>query len=290
MVMAPPGRGTSTSGTLQKGTARLPCHMAALPGLTGPSPMPACSRAVRAPGPGRCPCSPGHRLRPRGPGARKAAMGVAGGVEPAGEERAGCPIVRAPGLPGWRSRNLRFRLPRLGRLLGHQPHIVDDLIEPGIGARRPVRTGRLDHPQSQRARHDVEGRLPIDGRGNPAEPVHDPPVDREEPLALRRQEGIQAGHLKRPWPLLLQHRRDARLARTTRAVQNDARCCHSARMPEGPSGACSRGAALAAPALAMTYLVEASSPQYRNQPRTSSRYPPLRLLVTVVIPAPYSRL
>src|SRR5215831_2092633 len=31
-------------------------------------------------------------------------------------------------------------------------------------------------------------------------------------------------------------------------------------------------------------------PQYRNQPRTSSRYPPLRLLVTVMIPAPYSRL
>src|SRR5215813_4148794 len=91
--------------------------------------------------------------------------------------------------------------------------------------------GRLDHPQSQRARHDLEGRLPIDGRREPAEPVYDPPVDREEPLALRRQEGIQASHLKRPWPLLLQLRRDARLARTARAVQDDACCCHSARMP-----------------------------------------------------------
>jgi hypothetical protein len=34
-----------------------------------------------------------------------------------------------------------------GWLLGHQPHIVDDLIEPGTGARSPVRVGRPDHPR-----------------------------------------------------------------------------------------------------------------------------------------------
>jgi hypothetical protein len=86
----------------------------------------------------------------------------------------------------------------LFRLIGHQPYIVDDLIEPGIGARSPVRMARLDHSESQQAGHNVEGRPPIDGRWDPAEPIGDAPADREESLALRRQEGINAAHLKGP--------------------------------------------------------------------------------------------
>src|SRR5215472_14171805 len=119
-----------------------------------------------------------------------------------------------------------------GWLIGHQPHIVDDLIEPGTGARSPVRMARLDHPQSQRTGHPFEGRLPVNGHRDPAEPGHHAPVDREEPFALRRQEGVNASYLKGPRPKLLQRRRDARLARTACAVQDNAGCRHPVRMPQ----------------------------------------------------------
>jgi hypothetical protein len=127
-------------------------------------------------------------------------------------------------------------VPQPGRLTGYQPHIVDDLIEPGIGARSPVRVAGLDHAQSQRTRYDIEGRLTVHGCGDPAEPGRAASADREKPPALRGQEGIDASHLQGSWPKLLQCRRDARFAGAARPVQDDASRRHPARMPQSALG------------------------------------------------------
>ena len=57
------------------------------------------------------------------------------------------------------------------------------------------------------------------------------PIDREEAIALRRQECVNPRRLQRPRPPLLKRGGDAGLARATRAIEHDASRRHRSRIP-----------------------------------------------------------
>src|SRR3954452_17076958 len=91
---------------------------------------------------------------------------------------------------------------------------------------------RPDHSEAEFPGHDVVGGHAVDGCRNPADPVSQGPIDREEALALRRQERVNPRRLQRPRPPLLKRGGDAGLARATRAIENDASCRHRSRIPQ----------------------------------------------------------
>jgi hypothetical protein len=100
----------------------------------------------------------------------------------------------------------RQGLAKSGWLLGNEPDIIDHLVKSALRACCPVRVAGPDHAKADRAYDNVEGMLPVYRGRDPAEAVHVAPVQGKELLALRRQEGVDARYLQRPWPEVLESR------------------------------------------------------------------------------------